>query len=242
MSTVFSYHPDDSFAHGLDPRTKIFVQLAFAAAAYAHTTPRGLAGLSVVAIGCLWASGGSFRRVGRAYRALLPVLAIAPLVAGATLGEPWFVLADARTTGLASLRVGLILLVAAGYVRSTPPRLSRAAVQQSLPGRPGQFLGVGIGLVFRFLPLLRRDLLAIRDASQARLGGERSLRERIQTVATGGLSRAMHRSDRLAVALQARCLSWNPTSPPLQMGRADGLGVAVGGLLIAVAAVGVYVP
>ncbi len=235
---MFGYRPDGSFAHRLDPRTKIFVQLAFAAAVYVHTTPRGLAVLGLVAVGCLRAAGGSLRRVVLAYRALIPVLILAPLVAGATWGDPWFEIQDACHTGLASLRVGLIILVAAGYVRSTPPRKSQAAVQRTVPGRPGQFLGIGVGLVFRFLPLLRRDLLAMRDASRTRLGSTRSLGHRIQTLATVGLAKALRRADRLAIALQARCLSWNPTPPPLRFTPVDLLATIAGVTLLVTAAAG----
>jgi len=59
-----------------------------------------------------------------------------PLVAGATLGTPWFRVDRAATTGLASYRVLLILVVAAGYVRSTPVRDSRAAIQRSVRESP----------------------------------------------------------------------------------------------------------
>ncbi|MCF2238643.1 energy-coupling factor transporter transmembrane protein EcfT, partial [Halobacterium salinarum] len=60
----------------------------------------------------------------------------------------------------------------------------------------------------------------------ARLGGERSIRERIRLVAVGGLGRALSRADRLAVALRARCFAWNPTSPPLAYARRDWLATA----------------
>jgi biotin transport system permease protein len=94
--------------------------------------------------------------------------------------------------------------------------------------------GLGIGLVFRFLPVLRRDLLAIRDAMAARLGDERPLTDRIRLLTTTGLSRAFDRSDRLALALQARCLSWNPTLPDLQFARRDLGPLLLGaGLLLA---------
>jgi len=109
-----------------------------------------------------------------------------PLVAGATLGTPWFRVDRAATTGLASYRVLLILVAAAGYVRSTPVRDSRAAIQRSVPGKPGQFLGTGVALVFRFLPLLKRDLLTAREAVRARGGGALPVRDRMRLVAVAG--------------------------------------------------------
>jgi biotin transport system permease protein len=103
-----------------------------------------------------------------------------------------------------------------------------------VPGRVGRVLGLGIGLVFRFLPVLRRDLLAIRDAMAARLGDERPVTDRIRLLTISGLSRVFGRSDRLALALQARCLSWNPTLPELRFTRRDVGPLLLGsGLLLA---------
>ena len=231
---TLSYVPDDSLAHRLDPRSKLLVQTGFAAAAYAYATPRGLAVLTLFAAGSLGLAGGTARDLWH-YRFALPVLAVAPLVAGATLGAPWFRVGRAATTGLASYRVLLLLVVAAGYVRSTPVRESRAAIQRSVPGKPGQFLGVGVALVFRFLPLLTRDLSAAREAIHARGGDALPVRERMRLVAVAGLNRALGRADRLGTALNARCFAWNPTLPRLALGPADYSALAVGGGLLAAA-------
>ena len=230
---TLAYVPGNSPAHRLDPRSKLLVQAGVAAAAYAYTTPRGLAVLTLFAVGCLRLAGGDARDVWT-YRFAFPVLVLAPLVAGVTLGAPWFRPDRAATTGLASYRVLLILVVAAGYVRSTPVRESRAAIQHTVPGRAGQFLGVGVALVFRFLPLLKRDLLTAREAIRARGGGARPVRERMRLVAVAGVNRAFERADRLGTALNARCFAWNPTLPRLAFGRADAVALAVGvGLLAA---------
>lgn len=220
---MLRYRPGDTVAHRLDPRTKLAAQFAFVAVAYANTTPRGLAALTVVAIAALVATGTSPRAALYGYRFALPFLLSAPIVAGLAVGPPWFVPGDARVTGLASYRVLLVLLVSAAYVRSTPIRESRAAIQRTVPGRPGQLLGVGVGITVRSLPLLRRELLAMRRAIRARLGDERPLRERIQLLAVGGLSRALSRADRLSLALRARCFSWNPTLPRLSFAPIDYL-------------------
>ncbi|WP_430504419.1 energy-coupling factor transporter transmembrane component T family protein [Haloparvum sp. PAK95] len=230
---TFSYVPGDSLAHRLDPRTKLLVQVAFAAAAYAYTTATGLALLTPLAAGCVWAAGGSIRETAWGYRWAAPILLIAPLLAGVTLGAPWFRIDAAATTALASYRVGLILLVAGAFVRSTPARASRAAIQRTVPGKAGQFLGIGVGLVFRFLPLLRRDLVTARDAMRARGGEQLPVRERMRIVATTGINRAFTRADRLALALNARCLAWNPTLPRLRFRRLDAVGFAVAGGLLA---------
>jgi biotin transport system permease protein len=57
----------------------------------------------------------------------------------------------------------------------------------------------------------------------------------MQLAATAGLSRAFGRADRLALALRARCLAWNPTLPALSFSRRDLLGGVLGlGLAVSV--------
>jgi biotin transport system permease protein len=218
---MLTYEPDETLAHRLDPRTKLAVQIGFAATALAHTTPRTLAVLSVVTALVLFGAHVSIRRTLVDYRFALLILALAPLIAGVTLGAPWFDTADAIASGLASYRVLLILLVSAAYVRSTPVRDSRAAIQRTIPGKPGQLLGIGVALVFRFLPVLQGDLRTIREAMAARLGTERSAVDRASTIGILGLTRAFDRADRLSLALQARCFAWNPTLPPLSFSYID---------------------
>ncbi len=218
---TLSYAPDDTVAHRLDPRTKLLFQAAFAAAAFAHATPAGLATLTAVAAGAAASARVPLRETFRQYRAFAPFLVAAPVVEALTLGPPWVVPADAVRPALASYRVVLLLAVSAAYVRSTPVRDSRAAIQRLVPGRVGVVFGAGVGFVLRFLPLLRDDLSTVRAAARARLGDERSLLERVRLVGVTGLRRAFYRGDRLALALQARCFSWNPTLPELRFSRAD---------------------
>ena len=224
---MLTYEPGSTVVHRLDPRSKLAVQFGFAIAAVAHTTPTGLVVLSAVTLGFLWAARVSAVRALRAFRFALSLLVLAPLLEGLTLGAPWFSLAHATPTALASYRVVLILFVSAVYVRTTPVRDSRAAIQHTVPGRAGQFLGIGIASIFRFLPLLRRDLSRIRSAMAARLGEERPVRERMQLVAVAGLNRAFRRSDRFSLALRARCFAWNPTLPALQFRRADWVALTL---------------
>ena len=233
---MLSYQPGDSLAHRLDPRTKLLFQCCFAAAAFAYTSPRGLVAFGALGLLALAAASTNPFRVVWAYRFVLPFLIAAPLIAMVTIGSPWIVPADATEPAMASLRNLTVLVVCGGYIRTTTITDSRAAIQRTIPGRLGQFLGLGIELVARFLPVLKRDLLAIRDAEAARLGAERPLRERMITLTAAGLNRAFRRADRLSLAMQARCLSWNPTLPPLRFGWVD-LPVVVGsaGLLVAAA-------
>jgi biotin transport system permease protein len=230
---VIAYAAGDTVVHRLDPRTKLFVQATVAVAAFAHTTPRGLLALSAFVVAVCWLAATPLVDSLRTYRAFLPFLVAGPLLEGATLGAPWFVPADAVTPVLASYRVVLLLLLSTAYIRTTRVRESRAAIRWLLPGRAGVVLGAGVGFVLRFLPVLRDDLSTIRSAMDARLGSERSLRERIRLIGVTGLRRVFARADRFALALRARCFAWNPTLPRLDPTWRDGPALAVGVALLA---------
>lgn len=234
---MFGYVPGETLAHRLDPRTKLAAQLAFALAAFANTDPRGLALLTPVAGLFLVGARLSPVAVLWAYRFVLPFLAAAVLIEAVTFGSPWLTPEEAVPSLLASYRILLVVVVGAVYVRTTPARASRTAIQRIVPGKPGRMLGAGVGLVFRLLPLLRRDLVAVRDAVSARLGDEQPVRERMRVVGGAGLRRAFTRSDRLALAMQARCFSWNATLPKLRFGWVDLPGLVVAVVLVGYAMV-----
>jgi len=218
---MLTYTPGDTVVHRLDPRTKLGFQFAFALATFTTLTLPRLAGLVVVGLVSLYLADTTVRAVVRAYWVILLVLAAGPLIAGVTLGPPWFEVGPALGSVRSVVRIVPLLFVSTAYVTATPVRDTRAAIQRTIPGRAGQLLGVGIALTFRFVPVLRADLRRMRDAILARGGDTRSIRERSQRITTLMVVRALRRSDRLAVALQARCFAWNPTLPRLQFSRLD---------------------
>lgn len=222
-----SYDPGSSIAHRLDPRAKLAVQVGFALAAFAHTSPRGLAVATALVGVVLVVAGVSPQAAVWEARYALPFLVAGPVLAALALGPPWVTPGEALTPALASYRVLLVLVVSVAYVRTTPVRDSRAAVQWALPGRFGRVCGIGVALVFRFLPVLLADLTRARTAMQARLGSERALTERMELLAVGGVRRAFARADGLALALRARCFAWNPTLPALGFSRVDHPALAL---------------
>lgn len=218
---MVTYHPGATFAHRLDARSKLACQFGFAVAAFTLPTPARLLALATVAGVALLAGRLSPLSVLRAYWFVFLIILLGPLSAILSTSRPWVVPARGVEPLLAISRVVLVLFVGAVYVRTTPVRASRAVIQRYVPGRLGQSLGVGVALTFRFLPVLRRDLLSVRDAVRARGGTNRSVVDRARRIAVVGLTRALDRSDRLSVALRARCFAWNPTPPAMSFGRWD---------------------
>ena len=118
------------------------------------------------------------------------------------------------------------------YAQVVPPVFPAALALVYVSGVVEIALGVGVALVFRFLPLVRRDLRRVREAQAARLGSERRLDERLSLVAAAGLRRSFARADALALALRARCFAWNPTLPEIRFGRRDAPGLVLAAALL----------
>jgi biotin transport system permease protein len=234
---MLAYDPGDSVGHRLDPRTKLAVQGAFAAAAFAHTTPEGLAALSVVVLVVLAACRLGPVEAGREYVGVLPFLLAGPLLEAVRFDPLGLTPAAGVPAALASYRTLLLLALAAAYVRTTPARDAGAAVRWLVPGKPGRFLGVGVGLLFRYVPAIQADVVQFRDALRARLGDERPVRDRVRRLAVGSLNRAFSRADRLSLAMRARCFAWNPTPPDLRFSRIDAVGGVLAAALVVAALV-----
>ena len=228
---MVTYEPGSSIAHGFDPRAKLAFQIGFAVAAFGRESVPGLAAVTLVALAALAAARLSPVRALVAFRFPILLLALSPVFAAVRLGPPWVDFGAAVDPALASYRVVPILLVSAAYVRTTPVRDSRAALQRVVPGKAGRVLGAGTAVAVRFFPVLLADLRRIREAMAARLGDERPLRDRMRMIALAGVTRAFDRADRLSLALRARCFAWNPTLPALRFRRRDAVLSLVAGLL-----------
>jgi len=218
---MLTYTPGETLAHRLDPRSKLAFQFGFALAVFAGPAVPVVPAMLALGACCLLVARLSVWRALRAYWVVLFVLALGPVVGALTLGPPWVRIERALASLRSVSRVIPVLLVSAAFVHATPVRETRAAIQRTVPGRFGQLLGVGVALTFRFIPVVREDLRRIREAIVVRGGDERPVRDRAGRITALAVARSMDRADRLSVALQARCLAWNPTLPRLAFAPAD---------------------
>jgi biotin transport system permease protein len=231
---MLTYEPGATIAHRLDPRSKLAFQVGFAVLVFTTSSLPTLGVLVAVAAASLLAARLSPLRALRAYWVILAVLALGPVLGGLALGPPWFRVDGAFASLRRVVRIVPLLFVSAAFVHSTPVRDTRAAIQRTVPGRFGQLLGVGVGLTFRFVPILRTDVSRIRTAIRARGGETRPVRERVSRITTLAVVRAFRRSESLSTALRARCFAYNPTLPALRFGTLDYLVVAIAGVLAGV--------
>ncbi len=229
---MLSYRPGTTLAHRLDPRVKLAFQTAFVAVTALTRDPFWIGVLTILAGLAVGISGLTIQDTLWAFRVPVLLVAVGPLVAGVTVGPPWFETTPAARSAQSGYLIILTLLLTGAYLRSTPVREMRAAVQWLLPGRLGRLLGVGLGLVARMLPLIRKDLRRIRAAQTARLGETQPWSKQAAQVGITGLKRTFDRADRLADGLQARCFAWNPTLPTLTIRKQDYVVLGVSGLLL----------
>lgn len=215
----------------LDPRTKLGLQIAFVAAAMAHTTESGLPIIAVIGFGLIVGAGQRIRMLLYELRYLVMILAMAPLLGGITVIPPGFTRAGAWDPLLAAVRVLIVVMVCLAIVRTTKPSELSAATTWFVPGRLGRWLGLSVGLVARFLPLIRREVRQTRQALSIRNAGARPPHERVQFLSVTVLVRLFERADRVRDALLARNLTWNPTPPSMSFSWRDGPGALVIGAL-----------
>lgn len=224
---MLTYHPGSTLVHALDPRTKLFLQ-ACCALPIILASPVILPGITLGVIGITALARLNLTETIYSYRFVAIVLLVAPVLEGLTMHPPWFSLTDAIPPALASYRVALLILISAAYIHTTAPRDSRAAIQRTIPGKPGQFLGVGVMIIFHIFPRLITAITQRRAAMQARLSQSRPLHRQIELLTANILTLVFQQSTQYSNALQTRCVAWNPTLPPLQFDTTDIIAVLAG--------------
>lgn len=228
---MLTYRPGNSIAHNLDPRTKLFLQACFALPVI-YAAPPTLALITIGVLAMLSLSRLSLFRTIYTYRYVGLLLLLAPVLEGLTLNPPWISLTPMLPPALASYRVALLILISAIYIHTTSPQDSRAAVQQLIPGKPGQFLGAGVMIIFHVFPQLLSSIKQRRQAMETRLSDTRPLHRQIELLTTNVLTLLFHQSDQYSTALRTRCFAWNPTLPHLEFNRIDATAMIIGVLIV----------
>lgn len=228
---MLTYHPDTSLVHTLDPRTKLFLQ-ACCAFPIILASPTTLPAITLGVITITTIARLDLTETIYSYRYVAIVLLIAPVLEGLTIQPPWFSIPEAIPPALASYRVSLLILISAVYIHSTAPRDSRAAIQRTIPGKPGQFLAVGAMIIFHIFPRILTAITQRRAAMHARLSQTRPITRQIELFTTNILILTFQQSDQYSKALQSRCFAWNPTLPPLRFDRTDILVILLGILIV----------
>jgi len=237
-TVAFNFRSGSSILHGLDPRFKII----FLAAISLSTLGAGSTGLLLLTL--LFAALAMDIRLPvraiaselRYFAVFLVIIFIARCLTEP--GEPLFstkfiaVSQQGIVEGvLAAWRLALIIVMGLLFSVATRPKEIRTAVEilfAPVPFLPAKRIGVMIGLIVRFIPVILHVTREVSDAQRAR-----AIEQRKNPVYHAShlvlpvMRRTVERAERLASAMESRCFDENRPTPPQQSGAADWWAMAV---------------
>jgi energy-coupling factor transporter transmembrane protein EcfT len=237
--TGFHYRSGSSVLHRLDVRMKLALLAAFSAAGL-HANGAGLLllGLPLLAAAFLSRAVPSIHsREARWLGLLLALVFVSRAVSAdgtALLSMGAVVVSrEGLVDGLqVCLRLILVFLVGAMFVASTRPGDVKAGVQwflKPLPFVPAERTATMLGLIVRFIPLIFEEVSRTTDALRARaVENRRNPVFRTVTLGIPLLRRIFEASDRLVLAMEARCYTELRTGRELKAGRMDWAALMVG--------------
>jgi energy-coupling factor transporter transmembrane protein EcfT len=229
--TAFDYRPGASLLHRLDVRMKLALVAVFSAGSlYVGLAGAAVLGAFLVGV-CLWSGASPAVHAGGLRWLAGLLLFVFAARALSTDGSVVLAVGPAAVTreGLAdglltSLRLAVVFLIGAVFAATTRASAVKAGVQwylKPLPLVPAERVGTMLGLLVRFVPLMFAQVAAVSEAQRARgLEHRRPLRRMVLAILPA-MRRVFEVSDRLALAMEARCYSESRTPPELAACRRD---------------------
>jgi energy-coupling factor transporter transmembrane protein EcfT len=236
MSTVtaFDYQPGHTFLHRLDVRCKL-TGFGLMNMAGLNAGPMGLSLLTLVVLSGMLTSGLPVRGLLKELRFFYLLLIFVGVSRALTTPGPTLWAVGPLTATAAGVVQGalfcwrLTLIVFLGWllITSTRPTAIKAGVQwflAPLPFVPAKRVGIMLSLMVRFLPLILTESGRITDAQRARgIENRRNPWFRLTAFGRPFIRRVFQLSDRLIVAMEARCYTEDRTDPELTATPVDVL-------------------
>lgn len=231
-SIVFHYQANNSVLHCFDPRLKTVALLVSSPVIMAADKfGLGVATLAIAGAGIV--AGLKWSKVIhelRYFALLLLALFISRAVfvpgdAAFNIGPIFFTKTGIISGGKVCWRLVLVASMGLIYAATTRPKEIRAAVQwmtAPIPGLPEKRLGMMIGLVVRFIPLVLEQANEIMAAQNARcIQCRKNPYYRLTRFTVPMLRKIIQRSDELVAAMTSRCYNDTPTPPFMRICRTD---------------------
>jgi len=244
-SLALHFQPGKSVLHQFDPRLKT-LSLLIVSPLIMIAWPVGLMILSLALAAAASRTGLNWRAVARELR-YFGLLLLAVFLSRAVF-TPGRVMVGAGPIHLTDSGIfsgflfcwRLILVALAGliYAATTRPKKIRAAVEWLLapiPGIPEKRLGVMIGLIVRFIPMVLDQARETMAAQKARcVECRKNPYYRLTRFAMPVLRKTIQLADRLTMAMTARCYNEAGTPPAMRTGPTDWVvfGVVFGVCMI----------
>jgi energy-coupling factor transporter transmembrane protein EcfT len=242
--TLWGYRSGATWLHRLDPRFGLLIMLTISLTLLQVRA----AVLFLFSIGCV----ALLRYLGVEIKPLIGdlkiillllliiVVARALVTPGRTLlsmGAVTISREGIATGFLIAWRLLIVVLVGALFMFSTPPSAVKAAVEwylRPVPGIPQAKVGLMLGLLLRFIPLIFRQSIEVGDAQRAR--GVETIKNplrRIMLAVIPLMRRLFLTADHLATAMTARGYTEQRTPPRLKATALDWSVLVVVGLVCA---------
>jgi energy-coupling factor transporter transmembrane protein EcfT len=236
--TAFSYRPGNSLIHKLDVRFKLFFLILISLVSLAG----GFKGLGILT-GLLTAlvihSRLPLKAAFKEFRFFLIFLLL--ILAARMLTVPGTVLIEIQS--IAITRPGLmsgalicwrlVIIALAGFlfVFTTSSSEIKAAVEWFLKPAafiPGKRIATMMGLIARFIPVILNQAKETAEAQRARcVEYRKNPLYRLVRLGVPLIRRTFEQTDRLIVAMEARCYSENRTDPALSATRIDWIALLI---------------
>ena len=235
--TLWGYRPGDSPLHRLDPRFGLLMLILLSLTAL-RTGPAGLLVFTIGSMATIIHLGIGFRQLMCDLRyagaLLLFIVASRGLV---TTGEPLFssfgltlTREGLLTGGLIAWRLLIIILIGAIFMQSARPSGIRSAIEWYLapvPLIPQARVGLMLGLLLRFIPVIFRQSGEISDAQRARaVKNVKNPIRRLKLLVIPLLRKVFLTADDLSIAMAARGYCEDRTAPLLKAKPADWCALA----------------
>lgn len=235
--TLWAYRPGDSPLHRLDPRFGLLLLILLSLTAL-RAGPVGLLVFTIACTAMIMHIGIGIRRLMRDLRyaavLLLFIIAARSLV---TAGEPLLTLFGLTLTreglltgGLIAWRLLIIILVGAIFMLSARPSGIRSAIEWYLtpvPLIPQARVGMMLGLLLRFIPVIFRQSGEISDAQRARgVENVKNPIRRLIILVIPLLRKVFLTADDLSIAMAARGYCEDRTAPLLRARPSDWCALA----------------
>jgi energy-coupling factor transporter transmembrane protein EcfT len=246
--TAFHYRPGTSALHRLDGRMKLVLLAVFSIVCF-HLSFAGLLvlGAFLLAIAGVSRAAPAVRSPELRWMGILWIfvlIARAVSTDGTALFSIWAlsVTREGVRDGVRiCLRLALIVCAGSVFVATTRSSEIKAAVQwflQPVPLIPAERVGTMLSLLIRFVPLIFEQTAMLSDAQRARaVENRRNPIERMALFGIPLLRRIFEASDRLVLAMEARCYSDSRTNPEFKAGARDWAMIGAGLALILTALV-----
>ncbi|MGB9867153.1 MAG: energy-coupling factor transporter transmembrane component T family protein [Bacillota bacterium] len=220
---IGQYYPIDSPIHGLDPRTKVALMVAFVVLLFLATNAASMAAVGAFSLLVIWLSKVPLRLMARTLRAVTYILAITmalhlfttPGTVAFRVGPLTATVEGVREGVFLSARLIILIVTTSLLTLTTSPISLTDGLEHLLSpfqrlGVPAHELAMMMTIALRFIPTLMEEADKIMKAQMARgadfeSGNVFQRAKGLVPLLVPLFVSAFRRADDLAMAMEARC-------------------------------------